>query len=139
MKLGRMILAALAVWIAGSVYTMLTCGWLFNRVYQIPPIIWVKPETMMLPMNMAMSYGLSLIMALISVMVYALLYNGIPGNGYKKGLMYGVITYLVGVLPGISGMPFYMTISWTVVGYWMVNFLVYELIAGFLTGVIYKK
>jgi hypothetical protein len=71
--------------------------------------------------------------------VYALLYKGIPGEGAKKGITYGILVWLVGALTGIASMAFYMTIATTVVVYWILQALVLSIINGAIVGVIYKE
>ena len=51
--------------------------------------------------------------AIIFALVYALLYKGIPGEGVKKGMIYGNLVWLVGALAGMASMPVYMTIATT--------------------------
>jgi hypothetical protein len=73
------------------------------------------------------------------VIVFAALYKGLPLKGVKKGLMYGFIIWLVGTFSGMVTLPFYMTIAWTVVIYWLINGLVIHLIFGALVGWLYKE
>jgi hypothetical protein len=118
---------------------MLTCGWLFSWVYQVPPIIWRTPADMMQFPNMVVSYGGNLLISLIFVLVFGWIYKGLPGKGAKKGLAYGFMVWLVGTLSGIALMPSYMTIATTVVVYWLIQLLVISLINGAIVGAIYKK
>jgi len=138
MNTKRIILATLAIWLFVSAWTMLTCGWLFNWVYSIPPVIWKTPQQMMGMGNTALSLLTMLIGALVFVLVFSILYKGIPGNGIKKGMHYGFLVWLIGPMAGIVGMPFYMTIANTVVIYWILNFLVSHIIMGALVGLIYR-
>ncbi len=105
----------------------------------MPPNIWVDPEIMLSTGNMIGAEIAGLIGAILFALVYAILYNGIPGNGIKKGLIYGFLVWLVGALVGMATMPFYMTIATTVVIYWILNALVINLINGVILGAIYKK
>jgi len=139
MNIKRIALASIVIWIVGSVFAMLTCGWLFNWVYEIPPIIWKPVEEMMATNNMVTSYVLGLIVSIIFVSVYAWLYDKLPGKGAKKGMTYGFIVWLVGALSGTMTMPLYMTIAVTVVVYWIIQALILNLIIGAITGAIYKK
>lgn len=83
------------------------------------------------------SNAIGLLVSLAFVLVYAVLYKGIPGTGVKKGLMYGLLVWAVGSL-GMASMPYYMTIAPAVVLYWILNFLAAHLIYGLLVGIIYK-
>lgn len=137
MNYKRFILAGIAIWIFGVAWAFLTCGWLFNWVYQIPPIIWKTPEEMMTTQSFLGSNAIGLLISLIFVLVYAVLYKGIPGTGVKKGLMYGLLVWAIGSL-GMASLPYYMTIAPAVVLYWILNFLVAHLIHGLLVGAIYR-
>lgn len=139
MNIKRIIGAGAVVWVVSTAWGWLTCGWLFNWVYQIPPIIWKAPEAMMTPGNTAYSLIVGLIGAILFVLVFAVLYSGIPGTGVKKGLIYGFLMWLVGTVAGIGTLPAYMTIASAVVVYWIIGFLVVGLIKGAIVGAMYKK
>lgn len=81
---------------------------------------------------------LGLLIAIIFTTIYAFLYKGLPYHGVKKGLVYGLIIWLVGTFSGMLTMPFYMTISWAVIIYWIISALVKYLIFGAIIGAIYK-
>ena len=139
MNTKRLVLSAVVMWLANTVLIYLTCGWLFNWVYQIPPIIWLTPEAMMETTNMAASLLVGFIASFLFALVYAVFYKGIPGKGVKKGLHYGFFIWLVSALSGMAAMPFYMTIATTVVIYWIVQALILGLINGAILGAIYKE
>lgn len=138
MHYNRLLLATLAVWVFGSLWVVATCGWLFNWVYEIPPIIWKSPAEIMMTSNIVGSYLAGILAAFLFVLVYALFYKCTPRKGVKKGLWYGFVVWLVGPLSGVITMPFYMTISTVVIGYWIINMFVSHLVMGALVGAIYK-
>ena len=138
MNKGKIIISGIVIWLVGAVWTFLTCGWLFNWVYQIPPIIWKSGEDIMSMNSFIGSNVLGLLIAIIFTTIYAFLYKGLPYKGVKKGLVYGLIIWLVGTFSGMLTMPFYMTISWAVIVYWILNGLVSYLIFGAIVGAIYK-
>ena len=137
MNIKKIILSSVAIWITSAVLGFLTCGWLFNWVYQLPPNIWKTPEVM--ATNLIWMNLIGLLTAIIFVSIFALLYKGIPGQGIKKGINYGFIIWLVSSLSGMITMPFYMTIATTVVVYWITLGLVMNLINGAIVGGIYKE
>ncbi|MFH1536906.1 MAG: hypothetical protein ABID45_02900 [Patescibacteria group bacterium] len=139
MNTKKIILTSIVIWIVGGIIGMLTCGWLFNWVYAIPPIIWKTEEAMLAGSNMFWSYLFGLMVAVIYVIIYAFLYKGLPDKGIKKGITYALIVWLVGAFSGIAPMLFYMTIAPTVVIYWLLQSLVLAFINGILLGVLYKK
>lgn len=138
MNYARILIGGIVILIVSTFYTMLTCGWLFTWVYEIEPIIWKSPALMMTQDNIIGSLASGLLGALVFIFLYGVFYKGIPGKGVKKGLMYGLLLWLLTITMGIIGMPFYMTIAWTVIVYWILNFLVWHLIMGLLVGAIYK-
>ena len=137
MNFKKMILPTFLIWIVGTVFVWLTCGWLFTWVYEIEPLIWVAPEVMMSTENMIYMNLLTILLSFFFVMVYSILYKGIPGTGVKKGMTYGLLITLVAGA-GMLTMPLYMTIAWTVVIYWVLQQLVANLIKGFIVGKLYK-
>lgn len=137
MNTKKFLIAAIAVWIINGVFGWLTCGWLFNWVYQLPPNIWKTSEEMssnLVWMNLA-----GILSAAAFVLVFAVIYKGIPGEGAKKGLIYGFLVWLVSSFSGLITMPLYMTIATTVVIYWIINHLIISLITGAIVGMIYKE
>lgn len=139
MNTNRIIGLSFLVWIIGTVFGILTCGWLFNWVYQIPPNIWKAPEQIMSAGNFIGSAIAGLLISFIFVIVYAYLHKKLPYKGAKNGLFYGFIIWLVSAFSGIISMPFYMTISVVVVVYWIISALILNLINGAIIGALYKE
>ncbi len=139
MKVKRLIIASIVIWIVSAAWGFLTCGWLFNWVYQIPPMIWRSNEAITSGSTMALSLIFGLLIAFIFVLIYAILYDGIPAIDLGKGLLYGFLLWLVAPLSGMITMPLYMTIAWTVIIYWILNALVILLINGAIVAAIYKE
>ena len=135
MNLKKVLIAGVVIWILSSVLGWFTCGWLFNWVYELPPNIWNSPEVIM--GNMLWNALATLVVSMAFVFVFALFYKGIPGKGVKKGIVYGLAVWLVGVLPQVS-MPFFMTISTGVVVYWIISGLVFKMLYGAIAAAIYK-
>jgi hypothetical protein len=131
--------AGVILWVVSAVFTWLTCGWLFNWVYQITPLIWKGPEAIMSASNLIGSNLIGLVSAFLFVFVYAVLYKGIPGKGATKGMNFGILVWLITAFSGMVGMAFYMTISEIVIVYWVVQALILNLIKGAIMGAIYKN
>lgn len=139
MNIGRIFLAGIIVWIITGLYTWLTCGWLFNWVYNIPPTnIWRDPMALGAG-NITLVILLSLLVGIIFALVYAFLYKGLPKEGASKGVIYGFVIWLVGAFSGMVTMPFFMMISPWVVFYWIISGLIIFLINGAIVGAIYKE
>jgi len=76
----------------------------------------------------------------IFVWVYALINKGIPGkNRFMKGLLYGLLVVLVGLIPGMISTYQYMTVATTVVIYWTTWGLVVSPLKGLITAAIYGE
>jgi len=140
MNMSKIILAAIIIWIFGALFTMVTSGFLFNWIYEIPPVIW-KPSSEILSMgNIISSYLGNLVVAFIFVAAYAVFFDGIPGEtGIEKGMTYGFLVWLIGSFSDMIIMPSYMTIASTVIVYWMAQGVLLNLIIGAIAGSIYKK
>jgi hypothetical protein len=137
MNAKRIVIAGVVVWIVNSIFFILG---LFPWVYQLPPDIWrdftAVPATVF---NLIGPHVIGLIRAMLFALVFAILYKGIPGTGVFKGMIYGVLVWIVGALSGMPSMPFYMTIATGVVIYWIIQQLVLGVINGAIVGVLYKE
>ena len=140
MNAKRVVIAGVVVWIVSSIFFFLTCGWLFKWVYKLPPNIWRDWATMQATaLNLIGPHVIGIIRALLFALVFAIIYRGIPGKGVTKGMIYGVLLWIVGALSGLAAMPFYMTIATTVVIYWIIGALVLSVVNGAIVGAIYKE
>jgi len=136
----RIFISGIVAWIAGTVLIWLSCGWLFGWVYKIAPTtLWKTSAEMMTAGNMIGSNVVGIVAGVLFALVFAFLYKGIPYRGVKKGLVFGFLMWLVGVLVGMASMPFYMNIATTVVVYWIIQALVIMLVKGAIVGAIYKR
>jgi hypothetical protein len=91
MNAKRIVIVGLIVWIVDSIFILLTCGWLYKWVYQLPPNIWRDWSTMpATAVNIIGPHVIGIIRALLFALVFAILYKGIPGKGITKGIVYGV-------------------------------------------------
>jgi hypothetical protein len=140
MNAKRIVIAGVVIWIVSSIFFYLTSGWLFNWVYKLPPNIWRDWSTMPASaLNLIGPHVIGIIRALLFVLVFAIIYKGIPGKGVTKGMIYGLLVWIVGALSGLAAMPFYMTIATGVVIYWIIGALFLSVINGAIVGAIYKE
>ncbi len=139
MNIKRLTICTIILWIVGNLYMFLTCAGLFKWIYEIPPIIWKDPTVMMSPAYLILGQLFGLLSAFLFVLVFAVIYKGIPGEKYIKGIIYGILIWLVGALSGIISMPIYMDIAIGVVIYWIINALIYNIITGAIIGAVYKE
>jgi len=136
MKAGKILIAAIVVSVVSAVYMGLTCGWLFKGFYSLEPTnIWRPMEG---PPGALVYIGMFLL-NLIFVGVYTLISGSLPGRvAVTKGLAFGFIVWLVGILPGIFFTYMFITIAAEVVLYWMINDLVLFLLKGMIIAPICK-
>jgi hypothetical protein len=136
----RAVLAGLAV----NLVSFLVGGGgyiLFDWTFRLEPTsIWRwTPDKMC---NMSVYWWTYLIvgntlLALFLSMTYAVLYNGIPGRGIMKGLAFGVIIWLVGVLPAAFTIHILTVMnSWSIL-YFTTQAIVEHLIYGTIIAVVY--
>lgn len=137
MKIKRIILAVLVVAIFNILVGMLTCGGVFSWVYKLEPVnVWKPMESFSFPLMIA---GIFFVDA-IFVWVYTLINKGIPGqNRFVKGLIYGLLIVLVGLIPGMVMTYTYMTVATTVVIYWTIWGFVVSPLKGLITAAIYGE
>lgn len=136
MKIWRILIAGVVVTVFSTVIAMLTCGWLFNWVYEIEPTnIWRQMDAPPVAYFIA-----SVVMNIVLAFVYALLVKGIPGkNKLTKGLVFGLCVWAVGILPGMLATYTFMTIAATVAIYWIISGLVFTPLMGLIIAAIYGE
>lgn len=138
MNVKKVLLSGVILWLLNTLLGWLTCGGIFNWVYKLPPNIWKSPEEMMSAGNMIAANLMGLLGSMIFAFVFALIKKGVPGEGIKKGALYGFLVWMVGALVGIASMPFFMTIATGVVIYWLIQSLVFNTINGVIVGALIK-
>jgi len=139
MTIKKVLITSVVIWIIGTVFAWITCGNLFQWVYQIEPTsLWKSPSEMMSSTNMLGLGFAGLIIAIMFVSVYTFIYKGISGEGVKRGMTYGFYVWLIGST-GMATLPFYMNIDTTVVIYWITQALVLNAINGAIVGAMISK
>ncbi|MFC1704031.1 hypothetical protein ACFL1E_04545 [Candidatus Omnitrophota bacterium] len=137
MRIGRVVIAGVAVTIFDSIVGMLTCGGVFNWVYKLEPTYVWKP--MEGPPGIMFFVG-SLVLSTLLAFVYALIHKGIPGaNKPVKGFIFGLCVWAVGILPGMFATYSFMAVATTVVVYWTSIGLVQALLQGMIIAAIYGE
>jgi hypothetical protein len=110
-------------------------GFLFAVDYTKTPELW-KPMTGNWLYNMI---AIDFVEGIIYGIVFTLIYSGIPGNGWKKGLNYGLIVWLVATVPGMLMTYFTMAVPDMIVVSWTVGGLISLVIAGPVIAIIHDK
>lgn len=133
MNCGRILLAALAVTVFGITWGMLTCGWLFNWIYALPPVgVWKNFETMITPLFWVINIVGHYVLSVIFVLVLAWIQSAFKGGRVGKGFRYGIAVWLVGILPGMFGTYMWMAVN----PWWPVYTAINQLIALPICGII---
>jgi hypothetical protein len=137
-KVLRIFFATLSITAINMVFAALTCGWAFNWVYKLEPVSIWKLSYDCAPGN-DFIFGLFLL-NIIFTYVFFVLYTGIPGkNKYIKGILYGLIIWATGMLPGMFSTLTFMNISPVVVLYWTIWGLVLNSLKGIVVSLIYYE
>lgn len=135
MKIGKILIAALAVSLFGAIFAGVTCGWLFSWVYKIEPTnVWRPMDG---PPGLTFYIG-SFLLNIVLVVVYAALSKGIPGkNKIAKGIVFGLCVWAISTLPGMFVTHAFMTVATGVIIYWTIIGLVELPIKGMIITAIY--
>lgn len=137
MNIKKLILAIIAVFVFNFLVGMATCCSTFSWVYKLEPTnVWRPEASVSIPFAI-----LGMLFAdAIFVWVYALINKGVPGtNRFAKGLLYGLLVVLVGLVPGMIATYAYMTVATTVVIYWTVWGFIVSPLKGLITAAIYGE
>jgi len=137
MKIKKLILAIVVVAVFNILVGKLTCGGVFSWVYKLEPVSVWKPIQ---SVSLSLMLGSIVFVDAIFVWAYALINKGIPGgNRFVKGLLYGLLVVLVGLIPGMISTYLYMTVAKTVVIYWTVWGFVVSPLKGLIAAAIYGE
>lgn len=135
MRIGRIVIAGLAVSIFDMLVGAVTCGGYFNWVYKVEPTnVWKAmsgpPGVDFMIRNLALN--------IIFAFSFAVLKNGLPGrNRFEKGLVLGLFVWALGMLPGMNAMYSFMTVAPVVLIYWTILGLVQAPLEGLIIAAIY--
>ncbi|MDD5681660.1 MAG: hypothetical protein PHI59_10540 [Candidatus Omnitrophica bacterium] len=134
MKIGKILIAALAVSLFGAIFGAVTCGWLFSWVYKLEPTnVWRPMDG---PPGLTFYIG-SFLLNIVLAFVYSVLSKGIPGkNKIAKGLVFGLCVWAVSTLPGMFVTHAFMTVATGVVIYWTITGLIELPLKGIIIAAI---
>jgi hypothetical protein len=143
-KAWKIILAAIAFMIIAEIVNTLEAY--ATMSYYLDPTyfpVWSKimmPKEGPPPMEFYYySFGFSFISGLIFAGVYTIFGKSVPGKTIaKKGLMYGLLIWLVGSIPGYLAMILLINIPIDLIAYWILAGLIVNLLAGVATAKILK-
>jgi len=134
----RILLAGLAGTVFCTAVSMVTCGWVFNWVYRVEPVHVWKPMDSNGPGVWFMIA--ELVLGILLAAMYAMVCKGLPGkNRIVRGLLFGLMVWIVGILPGMFSTYSFMTVAPVVVLYWTILYLIVLPIKGLIIAAIYGK
>lgn len=116
----------------------------FSWIFQLEPQeIWKwTPDTSLSSMPISWLIFLivgNTILAILYALAYAIFYKGIPGEGIKKGLVFGLVLWPIGVLAPMFSMYVMLNIARGAVIYFSLQGLVECLVYGIVIASIYKE
>lgn len=137
----RIILAGVAInfisfIVGGGSYLLF--GWVFGLE---PTNIWKWTPAMGfdIPVNWPTLFLLNIILAMAFAWVFALLYKGIPGQGIRKGLVFGFFAWIIGVLPATTTLYLMTNIAPLALTYFTIQGLLEWLVYGAVIAAIYRE
>ncbi|HIH44688.1 MAG TPA: hypothetical protein HA257_06360 [Candidatus Methanoperedenaceae archaeon] len=123
-----MVLVDSAVWAATQGYLM--------PLYETSAALWKPMDS---GTWMTQMVALDIADGLIFGLVYSVIYTGIPQSGVRKGICYGFIVWLVGLVPGMAVSYLMMAIPGMIIVSWLLGGLVDLLAMGAVLAVAYEK
>ena len=114
------ILAGIILMIVGFIFGSLTAD-----MYRMSP-----PGLFKVPMNYTLLVVYDIVVGFILAYAYSILKNSVPGSGLQKGMIFGFLVFLVGVVPGLGITYITMNIRNKLIFMWAVEMLVAYLLAG---------
>ena len=136
MKLLRGILGGVAFGMIGEIFGWLIYGVLFVKWSMQVSQLWRPMESLHWRVGMPLA---DIFSGLMIALAYAVLYKGIPGTGIKKGLIFGLILWLINRLAGelffytMSPIPFMLVVAGWIHG------LIVGALGGIILAAIYGK
>jgi len=145
MNVKRIIIAGLAVNVISFLifplfFSTSLFGWVFNLE---PTNIWKWTPQMSLTSMPAgwliFLFSVNTALAVFIAFLYAILFKAIPCTGIKKGLVFGLLMYPIGVLIPMFSWYVMMNVAGQTILYFTLEQLIEILVYGAVIGVIYKE
>ena len=137
MSVSKAIYAGVIATLAAFLYSMLTDGFLFSWIYLIVPgaNIWNQVNAAWHVWNIVFLLVANLFLAFI----YVILQESIPGVKYSKGAIFGIIVWIIHVLPSAFSAMLTMHVHMFVPVYWLISGIFKYLIIGLVLGGMLTK
>jgi len=125
------LIAGLVIFVVGMIFGNLTA-----ELYELSPMSFFKPMDQAWFIKMIIyDFALGLLLAY----VYSVIKVGVPGSGINKGLLFGLLIFLVGTLPGLTLTQMTMNIRNKLIFMWALNGLINYLLAGSVIELVDEK
>lgn len=115
---------------------------LFRSIFELEPTSvwkWTPAMGLTIPVSWPILLIMNVFFALVFAWVFAVLYRGIPGIGIGKGLWFGLLAWLIGVLPPMTTLYLMTTIAPGALVYFTIQGLFEWLVYGAVIAAIYKQ
>jgi len=124
-----MVLTGIVVWGTTQNYLM--------PLYIASSSLWKPMEP--LEIWLAQVWVLTIFEGMLYGVVYSILYSAIPGKNINRGLIYAVILWLVGTVPGMAITYLSMTVPSEIIASWLFGGLINLLVMGAVLAFVYEK
>ncbi len=142
MNIRRIIIAGFTINVLSFIIGALSFNWAFKFIFQLEPTYiwrWISFEQKMGTGWWTYLIIGNTILAILFAWVYAILIKGIPGSGIKKGILYGILLWLAGILPCTFSMHIFTKMAGLVVLYWTIDGLIEYSLYGAIVAAIYGE
>ncbi|MBI5037640.1 MAG: hypothetical protein HZC01_02975 [Candidatus Kerfeldbacteria bacterium] len=115
---------------------------LFGDIFRLAPTDvwkWTPAMGLDIPVSWPILLLMNITLALVFAWVFAILYSGIPGQGVRKGLVFGLFAWLIGVIPPMTTLYLMTNIATGALLYFTVQGLVEWLAYGATIAAIYRE
>lgn len=115
---------------------------LFKGVFDLEPTSvwkWTPAMGLNIPVSWWVLLLMNIILAIVFAWVFAVLYKGIPGKGIRKGLIFGILAWLIGVVPPMTTLYLMTRIATGALLYFTFQGLFEWLVYGLVISLIYRE
>jgi hypothetical protein len=130
MTVNRTLYAGIIAAVVVFLYSFLTDHYLFSWIFLIVPgaTIWREIAGSWY----AWSIIIMLFTTILFAFVYALIQESVPGIRFSKGIIFGIMAWIIGVLPAALFAMHYTKLSIFISIYFLINCLIKYIIVGFI-------
>ena len=134
MTLKRTFMAGIIGAVIAFLFTFLTDGYLFSWVYSIMPGATMWKE--MTGLWYVWAIIITLVVHIIFAFVYAILQESIPGIRLSKGVAFGIIFWLLSILPYSLSVLITLKMHSIIPVYWLITGLIKYILVGLVFAFI---